>query len=549
MKNIIKTALWALSTAAIATMPVKADPTSLFILDASGSMWGQLEDGKAKITAARDVMGELATNLPGNISAGLIAYGHRKKGDCGDIELVQPIEKASGPAIAGRLKSLTPRGKTPISDSLVMAGETLKGLEDERTIVLVSDGIETCKGDPCAVAEAIRMSDAALRIHVVGYGVDQKAREQLQCVAEKGGGTYFDVNNTEGLSDALTQVAENIETKKEIVVEAPKVEETSTSINIQIAGPGTIKVNYANWATPPKYWKVIEPETGEEITKTSENEVTVMAGEYQLSWRQTEHGGQEIDLPNVVTVKSGETSEVNINTGAQFIPPEGTDRPYYWQLLPQGTSLKKSFRRRNYAASYSVWYPVPVPPGDYQVVLRQGEHGWQEIDLGMMTFDEGELTQIPLDQGLNLNWNGDWGDIYYVKLTDEKGVERRFKKAGPLILAPGTYKVDLRLTQHNHREAPFGTITVGDEGFVDAKLTSGIKFNTQIKGEIAIFAVNLETEEEAKMSWSSSSSNPWPAMPLGAGKYRFDMLIKGQKRATLVPELEIKEGQFITANM
>ena len=123
--------------------------------------------------------------------------------------------------------------------------------------------------------------------------------------------------------------------------------------------------------------------------------------------------------------------------------------------------------------------------------------------------------------------NDDWENIYYLLMTDEAGREHKFRKRGPVILAPGRYKVALRLTEHNHSEASFGEIVVGETGFVDAQLTSGIKFNTKIEGEIAIFAVNLESGEEAKIHWSRSSSNPWPAMPLGAGRYRFDIADQG----------------------
>lgn len=550
MRSIHTAALSAIVGATMSlTAPAHAEQTSLFILDTSGSMWGKLADGQTKITVARKVLGDLAAGLPDSVSAGLIAYGHRRKGDCSDIEIVQPVAAAGGPGIASRLNGLTPRGKTPISDALKLAGETLTGREEERTIVLVSDGIETCKGDPCAVAEALRNSASNLKIHVVGYGVDAEARAQLQCVAQKGGGAYFDVDDTAALSGALTEVAESITTDKEIVVEAPKVENTSTTIQLQIAGPGTIRINLADWATQAKYWKVVEPETGEEVAKTNELEMPVMAGEYQLVWRQVEHGGQEIDLPKVVTVDSGQVTEVDINTGAQFIAPEGIDRPYYWQLLPNAADAEKIRGKRNVAAHYSVWYPVPVPQGEYTVILRQKEHGYSDVNLGKMTFEEGKLTQVPLDQGLNLQWNDNWENIYYLLMTDEAGREHKFRKRGPVILAPGRYKIALRLTEHNHSEAEFGEIVVGETGFVDAQLTSGIKFNTKIEGEIAIFAVDLESGEEAKIHWSRSSSNPWPAMPLGAGRYRFDMLIKGSKRMTIAPEIEIKPGQFITANM
>ena len=77
-------------------------------------MWGKLADGQTKITVARKVLGDLAAGLPDSVSAGLIAYGHRRKGDCSDIEIVQPVAAAGGPGIASRLNGLTPRGKTPI---------------------------------------------------------------------------------------------------------------------------------------------------------------------------------------------------------------------------------------------------------------------------------------------------------------------------------------------------------------------------------------------------------------------------------------------------
>lgn len=550
MRNFGTLSLISLVAAAIATAtPASSEPTSLFILDASGSMWGQLQDGKSKITVARKVLGDLALTLPSSVSAGLIAYGHRRKGDCSDIELVEPITKSGGPSIANRLKSLTPRGKTPISDALKMAGEALTGLEDERTIVLVSDGIETCKGDPCAVAEALRNSAANLKIHVVGYGVDAKARAQLQCVAEKGGGAYFSADHTAALSDALSQVAESITTQKEILVEAPRVEATAEALELEIAGPGTIKINLAPWATMPKYWKVTDPESGDEIARTDEVQTPVMAGEYQLVWRQVEHGGREIDLPKVVRVETGKVAQVNIDTGAQLIAPEGLDDPYYWQLVADDVEAEKWHSKRNTAAHYSLWNPVPVPPGEYIVILRQKEHGYDEVNLGRMNFPEGQLTQVPLDQGINLQWHDDWGDIYYLKITDEAGNERKFSKRGPLVLAPGQYRIAVRLNEHNHSDADFGNVVVSEQGFVDARLNSGIEFVTEIAGEITIYAYNLDTEKEAKMGWSATSSNPWPAMPLGAGRYRFDMEIKGSKRATIVPELTIKPGQFIRAKM
>ncbi|MBO6508637.1 MAG: VWA domain-containing protein [Roseibium sp.] len=526
-----------------------AEPTSMFILDASGSMWGRLDDGQSKISVARDVMGKLTAELPSSVNAGLIAYGHRRKGDCSDIEVVHPISAAGGAAISKRLDALVPRGKTPITEALRQAANALTGKEDDRSIVLVSDGIETCSGDPCALAEALHKSDAGLRIHVVGYGVDATAQEQLQCVAEKGGGVYFKANDTSGLTDALTRVTESLAAPETLMVEAPVVEETTETIHLQIAGPGTIKLKLADWVQMPNYWKITNPETAEEVAKVTDDSVAAMPGAYQLVWRHLEHGAQEVTLPEVVEVAPGETTEVSIDTGLRLVPPQGEKRPYYWQLLTNVEDLKNDYRKREPAAWYRVWDAVPVPPGDYTLIMRQSEHDHSEVNLGKITLQKGKLTQVPLDQGLNLAWNDDWGRIYYLKVTDEAGKETKFDGRGPVFLAPGSYKLSLRLTEHNHSEADFGTIVVPEEGFVDARLTSGIKFDTKITGEIKVTATNLDTGSESSISWSGSSSNPWPPMPLGPGRYKFDMKLKGSAPMTIIPEFTIKPGQFITAKM
>ncbi|MEH6728415.1 MAG: VWA domain-containing protein, partial [Hyphomicrobiales bacterium] len=480
------------------SLQAEAEPTSMFILDASGSMWGRLPDSQMKIVAARDAMSELVGALPDNISTGLIAYGHRRKGDCGDIEVVQEATPGGGSKIADIIATLQPRGKTPISDALKLAGNKLTGIEDQTTIVLVSDGIETCEGNPCAVAEALAAAQVNLSIHVIGYSVDQLTRTQLQCVADKGNGEYFTADDLSGLKTALATVTESIRSAEPIavpepiIVAAPEAADTGSAITIQIAGPGTIRLDMADWTHAPKYWKILDPETGEEIAKTSENEASVMPGDYQLAWRHLEHGSAEVILPQIVTVESGKVTDAPIKTGLQLVPPAETETPYYWQLLPEGAKVKKSFRGRDAAAWYWVWDAVPVPAGAYTLLIRQSEHDHSEANLGRVVLEEGQLQQLPLDQGVNVAWNSVWGDeVYNITFTHENGDQIKTDTQGPLFLAPGKYDVSLRLTQHDHRDAPFGTVEVSDTGFADAMLTSGITFDTAIEGEFKLIATDL----------------------------------------------------------
>ena len=120
----------------------------LLILDASGSMWGQIE-GENKISIAKTVLKNLVDELPDDSEVGLIAYGHREKGDCKDIETIVPPGPLDKASINQKIDALNPKGKTPITDSVLMAFDLVKANENATTVILVSDGIETCGGDPC----------------------------------------------------------------------------------------------------------------------------------------------------------------------------------------------------------------------------------------------------------------------------------------------------------------------------------------------------------------------------------------------------------------
>jgi len=203
--------------------PVRAQENSsganvLFILDGSGSMAGQVE-GKVKMNVAKEVMTDLIEELPDGVNVGLEVYGHRSKGDCDDIELLVPVGKADKATLIKQINSIQPKGKTPISKSIEMAGEQLQAMEEETTVVLVSDGEETCEGDPCALVKSLKEKGIKVKVHVVGFDVGDKEKEQLSCIAEAGEGKYFTAKNANQLKGALAEVKEEVIQK----VEAPKM--------------------------------------------------------------------------------------------------------------------------------------------------------------------------------------------------------------------------------------------------------------------------------------------------------------------------------------
>ena len=186
----------------------EGNPAAILVLDGSGSMWGQI-DGVAKITIAQEVMGELMTTLPADLDLGLTVYGHRRKGDCSDIETLVMPGPGTRAAIISAVNGIKPKGKTPMADAVVAAAKALRHHENAATVILVSDGIETCAPDVCAVARELEATGVDFTAHVVGFDVkDPTARAQFQCMAEATGGKFLSAASADELGTALTQVSD-----------------------------------------------------------------------------------------------------------------------------------------------------------------------------------------------------------------------------------------------------------------------------------------------------------------------------------------------------
>jgi len=182
---------------------------AILVLDASGSMWGQI-DGEPKIVIAREVISGLLDDLPAERRLGLIAYGHNRKGDCADIETLVEVG-GDRDAIGEAVDALNPKGMTPLTDSVVRAAEALRSTERKATVILVSDGEETCDADPCAAAETLERTGVDFTAHVVGFDLGaagEEAAAQLQCLAENTGGRFLTADNAAELNEALQQVSQ-----------------------------------------------------------------------------------------------------------------------------------------------------------------------------------------------------------------------------------------------------------------------------------------------------------------------------------------------------
>ncbi len=362
-----------------------ADLSILFILDGSGSMWGRIDD-TAKIVLAKETMTTLIREIPENAPVGLISYGHRKKGDCEDIELMVPIGRGTQTAMLKQVQSINPRGKTPIHRSIKKAVTQLEKIENEAMIVLVSDGQETCDGDPCQLVESLRKKGIRFKMHVIGFDVTEAETVQLACIAQAGGGKYYSADDAAQLQEAFGEVKEEIIQTIKTEFGTLKVLGTGRDLYDVYDADGQVKLDYArtNQAirlAPGTYqvslqqvWLPVEVKAGEEtvigsgrirvtglgkalyaiydhtgkrkidFTRTN-NEIELMAGTYFLELN---------GLRRSVTIETG--AETEINAGSITV---SEDSNALFAVYDAEGIKKLEFTRVN--------KPIEVLPGSYQV--------------------------------------------------------------------------------------------------------------------------------------------------------------------------------------
>lgn len=175
----------------------------LFIFDASQSMNGTWEKSK-KIDIARDILIGMIDSLEklDQVQLALRVYGHQSPvppQDCSDSKLEVPFGPGTAPRIRQKLRYIEPRGTTPLARSLEMSVKDFPSCDDCRNIViLITDGIEACDGDPCEVSRKLQKQGITLKPFIIGIGLDDNFKESFSCI-----GTYYNAPKEQQFKDIL----------------------------------------------------------------------------------------------------------------------------------------------------------------------------------------------------------------------------------------------------------------------------------------------------------------------------------------------------------
>jgi len=221
----------------------------LFLFDASQSMFGSWESN-TKFEIAKKLMEDIADSLHmlPNVETALRVYGHTKKfppQDCDDTRLEVPFAKANGYRLKEKLGQIKPSGTTPIARSLEECGKDFPDGQARNIIILITDGIEECDGDPCAVSAVLQKKGIFLKPFIIGMNMSADLQKQFDCV-----GTFYDAATensfTTIMNVVISQALNNTTLQVNLLDQKGNPTETNVNMTFYDSFSGVIRYNFVH---------------------------------------------------------------------------------------------------------------------------------------------------------------------------------------------------------------------------------------------------------------------------------------------------------------
>lgn len=536
-------------------------PPVLIIVDGSGSMWGKMEgDQTAKLYGVRDLLRERLLAAPAQSRIGLGSFGHRRKGDCGDVEIITPIEAGGSEGAIAALDELNPRGKGPLTAAVREAAKTM-GAGAGGHIILVHDNADNCNQDVCAAANDIAKSNPALRVHVLSLGLAKPERDRMQCLAATTKGLQFDAANQAGIAAALTDIFKEAALDATLPPAAAPAPAAAAPPPPEAKGPPGLRLSASlsdggAAVDAALSWRITKagaaPETPPLVERKSrEINEPVEPGRYSVA---VTYGliqrTQDIDVggdgPTVqrLALAGGrlEVSATANRQGDQLTAPVMTI-----MALPAGDASPASVLWIGREARAS----LVVPAGKYTIEVADGlARTTQTVEIkpgsvarADLILDTGrlELTATAFAGGPGLE-----RVLYLISADDPSAPAGRrevARSAAPLasfILQAGTYYITARHGAGEHRDQ----VAISSGDVVKRTLVLGVGKLTvkpqilQITAQPDRATVTRVFEADASKRLVGQSTAPSPVFILNAGRYRVETQIgKSNIRAERIVEL------------
>jgi len=302
----------------------------LFLFDASQSMYARWETN-TKYEVAKKMLGEMVDSLQGmqNLELAMRVYGHTKKyppQDCDDTRLEVPFGKDNGFSIKKRLEEISPSGTTPIARSLEECGGDFPKSPARNIIILITDGIEECNGDPCAVSAMLQKKGIALKPFVIGLGLNKDFIKQFECI-----GNYFDATDEVQFKNAfnivITQALNNTTAQVNLLDIHSHPVETNTSITFYDQRSGAVLYNFMHTINAKGVPDTVQIDplgmyrvTAHTLPSVSKDSVTLTAGKHNIIALDVPQGDLQLRIDGAneykklyaIVRKKGESATLNV---------------------------------------------------------------------------------------------------------------------------------------------------------------------------------------------------------------------------------------------
>ncbi|MFN3210768.1 MAG: vWA domain-containing protein [Roseovarius sp.] len=571
----------ALATTLLAAPAALANDNVMVVFDGSNSMWGQI-DGTAKIEIARNVIDNLLGDWADDRSVGLMAYGHRARGDCTDIEVIVEPGAAQRSEILNRIKAITPTGKTPLTDAVEEAATRLSYTDRPATVVLISDGLESCERDPCELARALEKGGVGFTAHVVGFGLGaDEDTASLSCIAEETGGQYIQASNAVELGAALSAVATAVATPEPDPEPEPQAPQVAVDApDTTVAGSMTT-ITWEPTVDEADYIAITPvgaagTELGQYLRIGRNSALSIAApgepGAYEARYYNTETktvlGTDPLEVTEAqVTLQAPDTVQTGSPVTVSWSP---TINPRdYIAIVPAGSEpgTLANYRAANKHESFDL--TSPADPGLYEIryILNVDSRTIAsrpiEVTDPQVTLQAPETALTGAD--IPVSWSGTVNEKDYITIvpagTDEGDIGNYFMVRGEsdgslLALAdPGLHEI--RYVQREGGKtlasAPIELLTpeVTITGPESAATGAGVEVSwtgtVNTRDYIAIAPVGADAGTYGSYQMTRDADTVTLTMPSDPGLYELRYVLREGPRVLATAMIEVTEPQVTVA--